>query len=343
MLTKGDVSTGVLQMLDNTSRLPGLPPVGRVTSLSVRPGARCTANNGTSSRLAGSCTRGERAVPQRDLPDRRALVAAWRQVRRGGRAAGIDGVSVDNFRADASRHLERLHRQLIGGDYRARGLREVAISKPDGGSRLLRIPTVRDRIVQSAVASWLAAYFEPRMASTSFAYRRGRSVEHAVGRIVTFRLWGCVHVLDADIERFFDSVSPSRLRSCLRRELGSGAIMALIDQWLEIFEDARAGIAQGAPISPVLANIYLDPLDRALNRRGLRMVRYADDFVVLTRDAHKLDLAERRARDTLATLGLRLNTSKTRRTDFAAGFDFLGYRFLNNQVLGPDSVSAARS
>jgi CRISPR-associated protein Cas1 len=264
-----------------------------------------------------------------------ALAAAWRRVRRKAKngAAGGDGIDAGQFERHLDRELEQLRIDVLSHLYIPGPLREHRIAKDDGGERLLRIPTLRDRVLQAATAQHLARLLDPTMAPNSFAYRRRLSVEHAVGRVITYRLWGYQAVLDADIERFFDSVPHFRLKSRLAELRTDPDLHQLIAGWLQGFSNHGRGLAQGSPISPLLANLYLDPLDRALNVKGRHMVRFADDFVVMTRSKAGAAKAARRCEAVLAELDLRLNTEKTRTTDFREGFTFIGHRFIGDRVI----------
>lgn len=246
-----------------------------------------------------------------------ALASAWRRVRKKakGGAAGGDGIDVRQFGRNLDAELGRLHAVVLAGRYRPGPLRAHAIPKDDGSARVLRIPSVRDRVLQTATAEYLAGRFDPTMGPNSFAYRRRLSVKHAVGRMITYRLWGYQTVLDADIEGSFDNVSRHHPKHRLGTLRTDSDFQALIESWLHGFSkggfsrDGR-GIAQGSPISPVLANLYLDPLHRALNVKGRHMVRFADDFVVLTKSRAGAAKAARRCEAVLTELNLVLNRAK---------------------------------
>lgn len=274
-------------------------------------------------------------APLEPILDPAALAAAWRRVRRKakGTAPGGDGVDAPLFERNLDRQFERLRTDVLGGVYAPGPLREQPIPKADGGERLLRIPCLRDRVLQASTAQHLARQLDPTMAPNSFAYRRRLSVEHAIGRLITYRLWGYQAVLDADIEHFFDSVPHDRLEARLAELRIATKLRELISGWLGGFSSHGRGLAQGSPISPLLANLYLDPLDRALNVKGRHMVRFADDFVVLTRSHAGADKAARRCAVVLAELDLVLNQAKTRITNFSEGFIFLGHRFIGDRVI----------
>ena len=276
-----------------------------------------------------------------DITSPARLDAGWRRVRRNRGGPGGDGVTIDDFAPRADAYLSALRSTLLAGDYRPGPLREVRIDKPSGGIRHLAIPCIADRIVQHAAAAALGDRLERHLAPSSFAYRPQHSVAQAVGRLVTLRLWGYRHVLEADIADCFASIPHARLLATLGQQVSSPGSLRLIGLWLAGF-GAHRGIAQGAPISPLLANLYLDPLDRALAGRRLKLVRYADDLVLLAQSADRLPAARARLEAAAAALDLSLNPAKTRRTSFAEGFVFLGHHFTGD-IVRPLATAPAES
>lgn len=266
----------------------------------------------------------------------RSLLEAWRRVRRNAVASDGDSIAIGRFQGALAGNLARLRAELLAGRYRPGRLHRHAIAKPDGGERWLSIPPVRDRVVQAAVAAALDRIIDPHLSDASFAYRRGRSVAHAVGRIVTYRLWGAVWVLDGDIERYFDTIPHAPLVARLQGHVACRRTLALIEGWLASFEKCgigtACGVAQGAPVSPLLANLYLDPVDKAIDTRRTRLVRYADDFVVLCAERRRVEQARDRLERLLTAHGLTLHPAKTRITSFAEGFNFLGHHFRGDRV-----------
>lgn len=251
--------------------------------------------------------------------------AAWRRVRANRGAAGGDLVSLDTFAKRLGRNLDRLGRDLAAGAYRPGPLRRCAIAKPSGGKRVLRIPSVRDRVIQTACNSALIADLDPTMSPLSFGYRPGRSVEQAlaeVKRLGAKRPW----VADCDIEQFFDAVPHILLQSELQGFVADQRLRNLIGLWLKGFGGSR-GLAQGAPISPLLANLHLDPLDRLMARAELPMVRYADDFVIMARTEREAARALRLAAAGLEKRGLALSREKSAVRRLGAELVFLGHRF----------------
>jgi len=262
-----------------------------------------------------------------------SLDAAWARVRANAGAAGGDGVTIDAFGKAADRHLARLRTAMLDGTYRPRPLRRVTIPKPSGGERGLTIPSVQDRVAQTAVAQALAPALDAEFEDSSFGYRAGRSVQDAVRLVTDLRKAGLHHVVDADIASFFDSVPHDRLLDRLAASMDNGPLTALIALWLEHGGVNGRGLAQGSPLSPLLANLYLDRLDEAFARRGARIIRFADDFVILCADRAGAEAALSEARALLRQEGLDLKPEKTRVTSFDQGFRFLGTLFVRSLAL----------
>ncbi len=256
--------------------------------------------------------------------------AAWEEVRKGGKAAGVDNVSARRF----GRHWEERLRNLIAdvrsNRYKPSKLRVVYIPKRSGGRRRLGIPTIRDRVLQRAVMQVLMTRYERKFLSCSYGYRPKRSVFHAVAAILKYKDRGFEWVLDADIDDCFDSLDHAFLWDLLEKDIPDNQVLDLLGLWLEIgavHREKRKGVSQGMPISPLLSNVYLHELDWRLVRARWTLVRYADDFIVLTRSeqaAHQVyEIVERH----LAAMKLRYEPNKTRITSFKKGFRFLGVEF----------------
>jgi len=267
-----------------------------------------------------------------------SLHNAWLKVSKNNGAPGGDGVSIQEFDVGLAQRLVLLQKTARSGKYRPKKLRLCYIPKktgPDGKpqNRKLLIPSVRDRILQTAVAQHLMPILDPQMEDSSFAYRPGRSVRMAAMAIRRLRTNGYCWVVDADITDYFDRVDQDRLLDTLDRYIDCPDLKQLIMVWLEQAGVHGRGLPQGSPLSPILANIYLDGFDEAMHRRGIRPVRFSDDFVLLCKSRAKAVQALDIARQYLDTLGLELNDSKTSITDFNKGFRFLGHLFVRSMVM----------
>ncbi|HRQ80377.1 MAG TPA: reverse transcriptase domain-containing protein, partial [Azospirillaceae bacterium] len=252
--------------------------------------------------------------------------AAWRRVRRNQGAAGGDGVALAAFERDLDRQLDGLRAAVLDGTYRPGPLRRVAIAKPDGGARVLAIPCVGDRVLQTAMAAALEKRLEPRFHDASFGYRPGRSVAAAVACVRRHIRAGRHWAVDADIRSFFDSIDHRLLRGDLRQAAGDPSVERLAAAWLAGFSPQRRGIAQGSPLSPLLANLFLDPVDRELDAEGVAFVRYADDLVLLSPNRRAAEAALRRFARALGRRRLTLNQDKTSLAAPGNFLHFLGER-----------------
>jgi RNA-directed DNA polymerase len=265
------------------------------------------------------------------------LEAAWERVWANHGAAGVDRQSIERFEAREDLYLAELSTALREGKYRPQPIRRVEIPKGDGRTRPLGIPTVKDRIVQTAVKFALEPIFETTFRPTSYGFRPGRGCREALREVAQLIEDGYTFVVDADLESYFDTIPHERLMQQVEERISDGRILGLLRGWLaqDILQGLQRwtpteGTPQGAVISPLLANIYLHPLDELMAARGHRMVRYADDFVVLCRSREEAEAALAEIRAWVAENGLRLHPSKTHVGDCrlaGQGFEFLGYRF----------------
>ena len=261
------------------------------------------------------------------------LWLAWERVRANNGAAGGDGVTIGHFAPFAKGAIEALAKRLRGFTYRPGPSRRVMIPKRAGGFRPLDIPCVVDRVAQGATALTLVPALEPQFEDSSFAYRPRRGVADAVRRVAALRRQGYTHAVDADISHYFESVPHEPLLAKLEKLVGDDAILDLVALWLEHHAPSGVGLPQGSPLSPLLANLYLDALDEAVEERGVRLVRYADDFVILAKSEGAARDALSKVTRLLAEHGLTLNAEKTRVVDFDQGFRFLGHLFVRSLVL----------
>ena len=266
----------------------------------------------------------------------RNLMAAYQQVAAKKGAAGVDHVSVIGFGQQLPEAVWELSDRLKAGTYRPQAIRRVHIPKPGTNeTRPLGIPTVRDRVVQAAIVNVIEPIFERDFAEQSYGFRPGRGCKDALRRVDKLLKSGFVHVVDADLKGYFDTIPHGRMMTRLKEKIADGTLLTLIQSFLEadVMEGTESwtpesGAPQGAVLSPLLSNIYLDPLDHLLARSGYEMVRYADDFVILCRTAEAAQAALDLVRAWVAENGLTLHPTKTRIVDTRTeGFDFLGYHF----------------
>lgn len=265
------------------------------------------------------------------------LQAAWRRVAANAGAAGVDRQSVAQFAARAEVYLAELEAALKAERYQPLAVLRVEIPKGPGRTRPLGIPAVKDRIVQTAVKLVLEPIFEREFLDTSYGFRPGRGCKDALREVDRLLQEGYTHVVDADLQSYFDTIPHAPLLARVGERVSDGRLLALIGAFLQqdIVKGAQrwtptGGTPQGAVISPLLANIYLHPLDCWLRERGYRMVRYADDFVVLCQSAAQAQAGLALVQEWVQEHGLRLHPDKTQVGDcreVGQGFDFLGYRF----------------
>lgn len=264
------------------------------------------------------------------------LRAAFARVKVNRGAAGVDHVTVAMYEARLDAHLATLSASLRDGTYRPQAIRRHWIPKGPRERRPLGIPTVRDRVVQTAVRLVLEPIFDVTFATQSYGFRPGRGAKDALRRVDALLRAGYRYVVDADLQAYFDTIPHAPLRARVASKVSDTRMLALVDAFLQqpIFEGLTQwtvdeGTPQGAVISPLLANLYLDPLDHAMAVAGYEMVRYADDFVVVCRTAEDAQQALAIVHRWTAAAGLRLHPEKTHLVDVQApgGFDFLGYHF----------------
>lgn len=279
-----------------------------------------------------------RPQPPECLFTRNALQQAWRAVKQAKGGPGVDGVTIAQFDARLEEELATLQAELASGAYRPRPLRQVLVPKAGEGMRGLAIWALRDRVAQRVVYDLIAPVFEPYFLPCSFGYRPGLGVEQAVQRVIDHRNANLRWVVDADIMHCFDAIDERRLFGMVRQRVRDRLVLRYIEQWLKVQllssldgKPRRAGASQGSVLSPLLANIYLHPLDQALTARGLALVRYADDFVICCRRRTDAQAAQMQAQATLRRLGLTLHPQKTQIVHFDQGFAWLGHFFIRNE------------
>jgi RNA-directed DNA polymerase len=267
------------------------------------------------------------------------LRAAFTKVRANAGAAGADRQTIEMFEEHLEANLEKLSLELSDGSYRPRPVRRQWIPKSGGKAgerRPLGIPTVRDRVAQAAVRSVLEPIFEREFAEHSYGFRPGRGCKAALGRVSELLKRGYTWVVDADLRSYFDTIPHRPLMGQVRQKVSDGRLLELLQGYLEqpILDGMEqwtpeGGTPQGAVLSPLLSNIYLDPLDHQMAAEGHEMVRYADDFVIVCRNEREAEEALAKVRQWVTKAGLELHPEKTRIADANGdkGFEFLGYHF----------------
>jgi RNA-directed DNA polymerase len=265
------------------------------------------------------------------------LAAAFTRVAANGGAAGVDHQTVAQYESQLSVNQEKLATELKDGSYCPQAVRRVWINKPGTKERRpLGIPTVRDRVAETALRNVMEPIFERDFAEQSYGFRPQRGAKQALRRVDALLRAGYTWVVDADLKSYFDSIPHEPLLARVQEKVSDGRVIKLLQAYLEqgVMEGLAswtptAGTPQGAVISPLLSNIYLDPLDRLLAERRAELVRYADDFVILCRTEAEAQQALSWVQDWTVRKGLSLHPEKTRIVDatIRGGFDFLGYHF----------------
>lgn len=277
------------------------------------------------------------------------LIAALKQVVKNGGSAGVDGMSVQELRHWFSGNHQRLISQLKEGSYEPMAVRGHEIPKPGGGVRQLGIPTVQDRLVQQAIAQQLSKRYDPVFSQYSYGFRKGRNAHQALRQAGQYVKEGFNYVVDLDLEKFFDKVNHDRLMWLLGRRLSDKRILKLIGRFLRsgmliagLESQRTSGTPQGSPLSPLLSNIVLDELDKELERRGHRFVRYADDMILFAGSS----IAAERVYSTITSfiegrLRLKINKDKSRICR-PYQLNFLGHSIMWDGKLGLSKTSEQR-
>lgn len=276
------------------------------------------------------------------------LQLAWAKVQSNAGACGVDGITVRHFDKDSRARLLAVKEHLKEGTYQPKPVKRVWIPKPGSSEkRPLGIPIVGDRVVQTATRMVIEPIFEAEFAEHSYGFRPGRGCKDALRRVEELLQSGLAHVVDVDIKGYFDSIPHERLMALVRERVADGRVLKLIEsflkqgvmeQWGQIEpEDQDQGTPQGGVISPLLANIYLNPLDWLMHNAGQQMVRYADDMVILCPSAEAAQDVLQTLREWMSQAGLELHPQKTKIVDMGqpkAHFEFLGYRFWRGKTSG---------
>lgn len=265
------------------------------------------------------------------------LELAWQKVRKNKGAAGIDKVTIEKFTSQEGKYLKELHEQLTLGTYCPNAVKRVYIPKGNGKTRPLGIPCIMDRIAQQAVKLVIEPIFEKEFLKSSYGFRPKKGAKDALREVDCFIKEGYTFVVDADLQSYFDTIPHTKLMDKLRRYISDGKLLILIESWLKqsIMEDCKEwtpleGIPQGGVLSPLLANLYLHDLDVLISKSNGKMIRYADDFVILTKSMEEALYMLKIVQEWVLENGLKLHPEKTHVGNClieGEGFEFLGYRF----------------
>jgi len=265
--------------------------------------------------------------------DKHNMAAAWKRVKANKGSCGVDGLSIEQTAEYLKTEWPRIRREILDGSYRPKPVRRVQIPKPGGGQRELGIPSVTDRMIQQALLQVLQPLIDPTFSEHSYGFRPGRSAHGAILQAQRYIEQGCTVVVDVDLEKFFDRVNHDILMARLARRIADKAVLRLIRRYLQagimdggMHRERHEGTPQGGPLSPLLANVMLDEVDRELERRGHHFVRYADDCNVYVRSVKAGQRVLAGLRRCYARLRLRINEAKTAVAP-VAGRKFLGYCF----------------
>ncbi|OLN33070.1 group II intron reverse transcriptase/maturase [Desulfosporosinus metallidurans] len=313
----------------------------------VHSSARITENNITDADMSK-----DRLLEK--IVDRNNMNYAYKRVKSNKGAHGVDGMKVDELLQYLKENGDQLKQSILDGKHRPNPVRRVEIPKEDGKKRRLGIPTVVDRVVQQAIGQVLTPIFEKQFSDNSYGFRPGRSAHDAIKKCQNNIDEGYKYVVDMDLEKYFDSVNQSKLIEVLARTIKDGRVISLIHKYLragviirDSFEETEVGVPQGGPLSPILSNIMLNELDKELERRGHRFVRYADDLMVFCRSRRS---AQRVLNNILPfiekRLFLKVNKEKTV-VDYVGKVKFLGFSFYRTKGkmrvrIHPKSVAKMR-
>jgi RNA-directed DNA polymerase len=267
------------------------------------------------------------------------VAMAWKRVKANHGAPGVDGITIEQF-PDHTRELwAGIRESLLAGTYRPLPVKRVEIPKPTGGTRPLGIPTVLDRLIQQAIAQVLFPIFDPTFSDASFGFRPGRSAHHAVCKAREYIRAGYLIAVDVDLSKFFDTVNHDLSMHRVARKVRDKRVLRLIGKYLRAgvmvqsrLQETRMGVPQGGPLSPLLANIIMDDLDKELEKRARQFVRYADDFVVLVKSRRAGERVMGSLKRFLErTLKLRINQDKSRVVPTNQAV-FLGFTFRGTKI-----------
>jgi len=279
------------------------------------------------------------------IVSRENMQRAWKRVKANKGAPGIDGQSTGDFPEFARKNWDAIRESLLAGTYQPLPVRRVEVPKPTGGTRPLGIPTVVDRLIQQAIAQVLGPIFDPGFSEFSYGFRPGRSAHDAVRKVRGYIQEGYCTAVDLDLSKFFDTVNHDVLMHRVARKVRDKRVLRLIGKYLRAgvmvngcVQKTTTGVPQGGPLSPLLANILLDDLDKELEKRGHRFVRYADDFVILARSqsaAERVKASIQRFLERKLKLTINEKKSQVAPTD---KIDFLGFTFRGTKIRWSDKA-----
>lgn len=266
--------------------------------------------------------------------------SAFERVKENHGCAGVDGMTIKEFETSLGHNLQQLREEVLDQKYKPLPLLKILVDKGNGEPRALSIPAVRDRVVQAAVLQTIEPVLDKEFEHCSFGYRKGRSVKQAIYQIKEYYEKGYQWVVDADVDAFFDSVDHDILLKKVRELIKDKYLVSLIHLWVkaEIWDGREIvrlaqGIPQGSVISPILANLFLDQLDEELMGRGYKLVRYADDFIVLCKKKEEAEKAIEVTGKILEGLNLLLDEADV--VSFDQGFKYLGVYFVRSMIMAP--------
>jgi len=276
---------------------------------------------------------------------RENMLKAWKRVKANKGAPGIDHMSIEEFPEFARKNWDSVRESLLAGTYHPSPVRRVEIPKATGGTRPLGIPTVLDRLIQQAIYQALMPIFDPGFSDYSYGFRPGRSAHNAVYQIRESIREGYRVAVDMDLSKFFDTVNHDVLMHRVARKVRDKRVLRLIGKYLRAgvmvngrLQATPKGVPQGGPLSPLLANILLDDLDKELERRGHRFVRYADDFIILVKSQRAGDRVLQSVQRFLERkLKLQVNQDKSQMA-LTSQTDFLGFTFKGTKIRWSDKA-----
>jgi len=275
------------------------------------------------------------------------LELAWQKVRKNRGAGGIDGESIETFEGNLAENLTKLHEELKADTYQPQPVRQKMIPKPGqpGKERPLGIPRVYDRVCQQALTNRLEPIFEPVFDDANFGYRKGRSAKDALRKVWKELQEGREWIVDADLKDFFGSVDHEKLLLLITQRIADGRVLSIIESILKAgcYTQGKTlpterGTPQGGVVSPLLSNILLTPFDGEMRKKGYRLTRYADDWVITCKTRSEAQLALTSAKRILEKLGVTLHAEKTRIVHVRHGFEFLGFKIKRGK---PSSLKLA--